>query len=181
MAKVKGVLVIPLVKAIRADKSGKLRNHLTAVELTIIDSTFYPITWMDFETYQRVADVVARENAMNDEKTIQNWGYASATNTLKPYQGNFVIKGSLKKTIDEYLVMSKTFFDFGQFEATVIEKGHAQIRVHGFPDDFKVFYHLIRGWFTKIFELAGANDVKSKYVSKTWEGAPDTIVEYRWL
>jgi len=180
MAKVMGILVIPLVKTIRADKSGKFRKYFTETDLAIINQRFYPITWMDFEIYQKIANGVAQENANNDEKILRNWGYTNAESSLKSYLPIFIIEGSLKKTVQEYLLISRTFFDFGQFEAPVIENGYGQIRVHGFPKDFKVFYHFVRGWFAKVFEIAGANNVESDYVAKSWEGDHDTIIEYRW-
>lgn len=180
MAKISGILVIPLVKTIRADKSGKFNKYFTETELATINQKFYPISWMNFELYQKIANAVAQENANNDEKTLRNWGYVGAGRDLGPYKPIFIVEGSLKKTVQEYLVTSRAFFDFGQFEAPIIEDGYGQIRVHGFPKDFEVFYHFIRGWFAKVFEIAGANKVKSDYLAKTWEGDHDTIIEYRW-
>lgn len=100
MPKIKGILVVPLVKAIRADKHGKVQKYLADADLTIIKGTVCPIIWMDFESYQRIAHAVARENAMNKEKTIRNWEYASAENILKRYHAKMVTNHSTPFSMD---------------------------------------------------------------------------------
>jgi hypothetical protein len=36
------------------------------------------------------------------------------------------------------------------------------------------------GFFQELLELAGAKDLKNKFLSKSWEGDPTTILELRW-
>ncbi len=76
--------------------------------------------------------------------------------------------------------MTKLFFDFGEIRPELVSERCLHLRISGFPADFKELYLQMHGWYSRILALSGATGIESRFVSKSWEGAGDTCIEYRW-
>ena len=181
MASIKGIILVNWVKVIRADKTGLYDKHLTEADRKIIQSTIFSTSWYPFDTFQRLFKMVTEEFQVNDRETIEKWGYDYAEKLLVTLSHLFVNETSVVHTIRGYSGVEKVFFDTGSFEASFTGEKTAQIKVSDFPNDFTGFYYMTGGWYTKVFELGGAKSVTHRYLKKSWQGEPHTIIEYSWV
>lgn len=180
MSKVKGTLMMLAIKIIRANKTGIYDDKFTAAEWKVLKGIIYPSGWYSFDLYKKMVNATAEvENDVNDEKLF-NWGYDNADLLLSRFYSIFIIEGSVVDTIQNYVAFNKMLFDSCRIEMYRKEDKKIQLGFFGYTSDFEVFYRLVRGWLYRIVERAGAQNIKSYFIAKSWEGDPDTLIEYTW-
>ena len=72
------------------------------------------------------------------------------------------------------------FVDFGSVKVMFPSDSQAQVLMSAFPRDAKLYYYLTRGWYASVLILAGARNLKSYFIKKSWMGSSDTAIEYQW-
>ena len=180
MGKVKGMLISVLVNMINADNKEAFDKWLEDEDREILSGSFFASSWYPFSTYRRLFDAAVQVVAKGDEKAVHQWGYNySRTLMTGTYKAMFVPNEPLK-CIEKNMYLESLFFDFGKIEMKRTGENRFEIHLNGFPKDFKNLYLIKRGWYVGILEMARAQNVQSNFISKSWQGAPTTIIEYRF-
>ena len=178
--KVKGILLIPWVKVIRADKKGTFEKWLTDEDRQILSRTVLASSWYPLSTYQNIFTAVSVVVAKDSEEVLFKWGYDASVELLTGAYKNIIVKGSPTKSLKKYLIIRELFSNTGKIEVEVKGEKSAILSLGGYPSDFKYLYWLIRGWCTRLLEYASAKQVQSKFLNRSWEGAPNVTIEYTW-
>ena len=180
MARVKGTILLDFVKTIRADKKGSYDQYLTAKDREIISERILPSAWYPYETYMACFQGVAAVVGKNNSQTIRQWGRLYGEAIITGVYKGIVKEGAPLDSLKKYSSYYRNLFDFGEFEIVPASPREAVLAVRGFDLQFEPQYHLIRGWIERSIELCGAREVKSDFVAKSWEGAPDTRLQLSW-
>ncbi len=180
MKRVKGSILAGWVKSIRADKQTDFSQWLRDEDREIVSGTVLSSSWYPFETYQRCCRAVFQLHARGDPEVLSGWGAANAEAILRSTYPNHIIDGEPVRSLQKHLSVVRLFFDFGSISCEVLSENRVQVAAEGFPPDFEEICHLLRGWYGRILEMAGAAGVQSRFVSMAPKGDPVTRVVYWW-
>jgi hypothetical protein len=177
---VKGSIFITLVKVIKADKTGVYNKYLTNKDREIIQRKVLPSSWYPYETYQHCLKAVFEVVAKNDLNVAKEWGRLECQVAMTTvYQ--VMVKGKDPLSfLKSYQFFHRSFYDFSRSEVDVEGTNQAVWKLHDFDTTFAAVYYLIQGWLEHGMELCGAKNVKSVFLTKSWEGHPFTSMRFTW-
>ncbi|HEU0036867.1 MAG TPA: hypothetical protein VFQ53_39930 [Kofleriaceae bacterium] len=178
---VRGVLFVDYVRMLRAQKHVDWANHLVAEDLPYLAMKIEPDAWYPMATFERMGNEILRTTARGELFPVQLWGRYSASQ-LRAQHPQLLAPDEPIETLQRFRVMRQTFFDFNALDVPLLHDGeaHIVIRYHmGMPAEEAATYQTI-GFFEGLLELAGARDVRSKLVEKSWAGDKRTLASLRW-
>lgn len=178
---VKGSVFINLVKAIKHDKSSVFNQYLTDKDRALLASKIFPSGWYPFETYEHCITAIFEAVARRNPEVAKDWGRAECKVAMTGIYSSFVDRQDPTTFIHEYGMVHKRFYDFGKVEVTVEGKNQVLFKLIDFNTHCLPLYHFIQGWMEQGLELCGAKNVKFVYLSKSWEGHPDTSIRITWI
>ena len=82
--------------------------------------------------------------------------------------------------IKSYNNLFKLWFDFGHQHGEIISDSEIHIFIEDFDPDFKLFYHIAKGWMAGFFESYLGTKVVTHFLKKSWEGDELTSVKITW-
>jgi len=180
MGRVKGTMLVEWVKTVRADKAHDYSGYLTEQDQQIISRQILPSMWYPFESYRNIFAAVVKETANNDMETVFKWGRLYGEKIVREVYSSLIADSGPAEVAKKYRIIFKSFFDFGEFKLELPAPNQVLLTIRDFAPDFEPFFHIARGWVERSFELAGAKNVQSEFLSKSWEGAPETIIKFSW-
>ncbi len=178
--KVKGPVFIELVKMIKKDKSGVYDTYLTKKDREIISQKLLPSTWYPYEIYKRCLQAVFEVVAKNDLEVAKEWGRAACQTVMTGIYANVVKNCDPFSFIKKYQTTYRNIYDFGKTEVVAEGENQAVYTLSDFDAQFALGYYPIQGWLERGLELCGAKNVKSEFVTKSWEGQPATSIRFSW-
>jgi len=174
MVRVKGSMLVLLVKAIRADRSGRLLAAVPAEHREAVGGMILPIRWYPFELYQALQDTLVRVLAAGDMEIVRQWGRVTAEDAMTTTYSAVLRQGDPIGTLANYESFFRRFFEGTEFVVQPLGGDRALVRVAGFPPDWQPIYHVIRGWLEKTLELVGARGPQVDFRARSWEGHAPT-------
>jgi len=180
MARVKGTILIDFVKVIRSDGKNQFDRHLTVQDKKIITERILPSAWYPYETYRNCFAAIAAVVANNNPQTIRQWGRLYSEAIISGVYKGLIKEGAPIQSLEKYATHVHNLFDFGELLTVPLSASGAEVVMKGFEADFQPQYHMMRGWLERSVELCGARDIKSDFVMKSWDGAPETRLALGW-
>jgi hypothetical protein len=177
---VKGSIFISLIKAIKHDKSGAFNRYLTDKDRAFIASKILPSTWCPFDTYERCVTGVFEVVGKGNPDVARGWGRAECKAALTGIYSSFVEGRDPIGFIRDYEMVHKRFFDTSRIEVTVEGSNQVVFKLLKLDTRCVPIYHLIQGWLEQGLELCGAKNIQFTYLTKSWEGYPDTSMRITW-
>ena len=177
---VKGTMVIMIVKAIRANKKEHFEHLLTEKDKELVSQHILSASWYPFDTYKNCFNALAEVLTKGNMDLCRQWGKIQGERTMETFYQQAIIKGNIKKALEKFMRFFKLMYDFGNFSVEYPSNNQAIIIFNDFDRDFKIFYHVAQGWVERYFELCGCNDVESKFIAKSWEGAEESKIQISW-
>ena len=177
---VKGSVFIDFVGVIKKDESGVYDAYLTDKDREIISQTMWPSTWYPYETYKHCLKAVFKVIAKNDLKVAKEWGRTSCEAIMTKIYKSILKERDPFSFIKKFETINRSFFDFGKTEIVAEGKNRAKYTLSSFDAEFAPLYYIIQGWIERGLELCGAKNVKSEFVTKSWEGQPFTSIRFTW-
>jgi len=178
---VKGVLFLDYVRMIRKSKGVDWKKHLTEADVNLIENWIEPSHWYPFDTFQRMGEAILAEIAAGDMDLVRSWGRLSVSSLISIHEF-LVKKGSPGESLKRFQLLKSSFFDFDGFSVEMISDTSATLKVYIATREKSLepsSYQLV-GMVEGLIEVAGARDVQSRFLSKSWEGADKTLVDYAW-
>jgi len=174
MKRVKGTALVNFVKTIRANKSGVYDQYLTEEDKDIISRKILAAVWYPYETFKRCFNATFEVIAKKELQMVEQWGRLYGELIMTDIYKDTLKKGDPLDHIKKVPVYIRTFFDFGQGEAVVEKPNRVVIKLTDYDPDFAPLYHFLRGWFQRMAELCGGQNVKCEFVNKSWEDKTNT-------
>jgi hypothetical protein len=177
---IKGSVVIPVVRAIRNDKSGVFDKYLTDKDKEIMSQKILPSIWYPFETYKHGLTAIFEVYAKKNPEVAREWGRNVAQDAMTTLYAAFVTKRDPLDFLNKYEKIHKSFLDFGSIEVIPEKEKQILLKLHEFDQKCVPFFYLVQGWLERGMELCGAKNIKLEFVAKSWEGKPDTTLRITW-
>ncbi len=180
MKQVKGSILLPWVKGIKANKSGVYDSLLTQKSKDAISKLILSSSWYDFDIYKNCFNAIAQVEVKGDTNICREWGRAYSDSIMKSVYKSSIIKADPKSIMDRFGLVLKSMFNFGQLKQERIKDNEMILLVEDFDPDFELFYYIIIGWLEKYIELCMEKPVQATFIEKSWEGNPVTRIKVTW-
>lgn len=180
MARVKGSILVGFVTMIRADKSDVFNKYLTDEDRKIVSGRVLAMEWYPQETFMNCFKALFVERARGDKKVAWDWGrHFSDTYYQKVYKHLFR-KTDPKTAMRNHEAMYKTLYDSLEMEVEEITGKESVAVIRSSEPLMEAYYHVLMGALERGLELVGAKDVKIEFLTRSWEGAPETRYKVSW-
>lgn len=182
MRQVKGILFLDYVRMLKAHKGVEWSAVLGADELRYLDRQIDTTAWYPMDAFERMGNAILRFVAGDQLMPVRLWGRFSAAQ-LRAAHPRLLAPGDPVESIHRFHVMRQTFFDFDALEVLMLHEGEAQIAIAyhmGMPAEEAACVQTM-GFFEGLLDLAGAKDIRATLRAKSWEGAPRTLLDLRWV
>jgi len=116
--------------------------------------------------------------ANKDMRAVHMWGRFSA-DQLRAVHPMLVADGDAVETMNRFRVMRATFFDFEALDIPMLtdEQAHVHINYYMGPEAEEAASMQTLGFFERQLELAGAKEVGSRWLSRSYAGNAETILD----
>lgn len=177
---VKGSVFINLVRAVKHDKSGAFNKYLTDKDRVLLNNKILPGGWYPFETYEHCIIAIYEVLAKSNPDIAKGWGRAECREAMTGIYASFVEGQDPIRFVRDYGMVHKRFYDFGKTEVLVEGKNQVVFKLVNFDTRCVPLYYFIQGWLEQGMELCGAKNIQCAFLSKCWEGYPDTSLRITW-
>jgi hypothetical protein len=159
---VKGVVILDLVKVIKAFKDIPWEDYLESEDMEIVKSMVIPTAWYSAESFQRMALAVWEHVSKKDENVVREWARGAMKGLLEgPYRPHLE-RGDPFAATEKFLDLRRGLFSFSR---TWLEKKGEKEMVVGISEVGKMegFYLLtilVAAHVQVIIEFNGGKDVE---------------------
>ena len=179
--RVKGVLFADYVRMIRGHKDVDWSKHLAPEDMTYLTLRIEPDAWYPMATFERFGNAILSEVAAGQLEAVRMWGRFSV-DQLRSTAPMLVCEGEPVETLMRFRVLRSTYFDFDALHVATLFDGHAEIEIRyhmGKMAEEAASYQTM-GFFERLLEVAGATEVYSRFLQRSWAGDPRTLLELSW-
>jgi hypothetical protein len=176
-----GILFADYVRMIRAHKGVDWSKHLQPEDLVYLQSRVDRAGWYPMATFERLGNAILAEVAGGDLQAVRMWGRLSV-DALRAANPALLAEGDPIETLMRFRVLRATYFDFEALDVIMLVDGHAQIGIAyhmGNPAEEAASLQTM-GFFERLLELAGAEDVYARFTTRSWSGDERTLLELSW-
>jgi hypothetical protein len=181
MRQVRGVLFVDYVRMLRSQKAVDWSHHLPSDDLQFLHTHIDPNGWYPMTAFERMGNAILATVTRGELFPVQLWGrYAAAQ--MRAANPMLLEPGDPPETLARFRVLRETFFDFPALEVPLLhdDEVHIVVRYHmGMPAEEAAAYQTM-GFFEGLLELAGARDVRSAFLERSWDGDDRTMLGIRW-
>jgi hypothetical protein len=180
LRQVKGSLVKPIVKQIKANKSGIYDTLLSDEAKKFIKQNILDSLWYSFESYKECSEALYKVEAKNDPAILNQWGKLYGELLFTSIYKSQVGDGSIKNAIEKYRHFLTLLYNFSELVAEFPSDNQVILTFKNFDREWENFYYILLGWVHKYVELSIKKEVTSKIIKKSWEGADATQILVSW-
>ncbi len=181
MGNIKGIGYRAEVQFIRStygeDTLNTILASLPAGDRTALTRTILASSWYPHAPLERFRQAVARHFNDVDLRVIEEMGRYSAQFALTGIYRVFLAIASPAYVIQKVDHLFPKYFDTGKAEAAVHGPGDISVRIRDWKDSSATLCAMMKGYFEKALELAGARRVTVQKISCVHRGDP--CCEYR--
>ena len=181
MGQVKGTLFVDYVRMLRAKKGVDWSRWLTPDDLRYLEQHITPDDWYPMATFERMGLAILAEVAQDQMELVRQWGRIQM-DWLCTVHANLVAKGDPPDSLMRFKVLRQSFFDYPALAIREVTDGEASVVIaYGMaPRAEEAASWQTLGFFERLLELSGAEVKRIGFASKSWQGAPETLLEMRW-
>jgi hypothetical protein len=150
---VKGILLKPILKAIRANKNGVYDELLSEKDREIISQKILTSLWYPFEVYKNGFNAILHVKANGNCELIRQASRKEGEIVMNSIDKSAFIKGDLKRSLEAFVRLFKLMFDFSCIEVKELSNNHTILEYIDFDTDFEVFFYAARDWTERFLEL----------------------------
>ncbi len=180
MRNVKGSILLPWVKAIKANKTGAYDRYLTEKDKETLSKLILPSSWYDFETYKNCFTAVVDVEAKGALEVCHDWGRAYSDVIMSSVYKRAIKKGDPKAAMDQFTFVYKSMFSFGKVISEFVSDREMIVTIEDFDPHLEAWYYVTRGWLERFIELCLDKKVSSEFLTKSWRGDPATRIKTTW-
>jgi len=172
--KVKGTVIVDLVKIIRSEKNIDWSKYLKPEDFEIVKGLIVASKWYPGDSFWRISFAVTKEIAKLQLDVTFGFGRLSARSFLKVYK-SMLARGNPTVSLENCVKLWHSFYDFegAEYRNAEVEKrsGWIKFTVYDYPDmiipEMRVpYYHGLAGYFQEIGELASGKTIENKILDK---------------
>jgi hypothetical protein len=178
---VKGTLFVDYVRMLRAKKDFDWARYLAPQDMMYLEERIAPDEWYPMSTFERMGVAILEEVADKNLGLVEQWGRYSIDWLCKVHP-NLVAEGDPRESLMRFQVLRQSFFDYPALTMREISDGEASIVIsYGMgPRAEEAASHQTLGFFHRLLEVSGAKNVRIAFTSRSWDGAPQTLLSMQW-
>jgi hypothetical protein len=181
--KVKGTMLLNLVRMIRANKSQNWNKYLKPEDWEVINKRILPSEWYPLEVFQRCGVAIFQVLAQANLDIVRQSGRMQGKKLFENVYKSVVISQDPAATLSRFVTVYNQFFNFSTVRFENAGMSHVQIH-HDYdtsqhPGTVPYCYQLM-GILDVLVEVAGGKNIKIELKAKQWEIAPTTIFDITW-
>lgn len=179
---VKGVLFADYVRMLRLRKDIDWSQHLDAADLALVMGRVAADAWYPMDAFERLGVVILQQLAGSQLGQVRLFGRVTV-DALIVDQPFLLAKDDPVETVNRFRGLRATWFDFEALTVPVLHEDECEITVQygmGATAEEAAVWQTV-GFFERLLEVAGAEDVKPGFHGKSWLGQKDrTHVRFQW-
>ena len=174
--KIKGTLLIGIVKLIKTSKDKKLEAYFTDADRRILEGRIIFSTWYPGETGRRLIQAIFEVLGQKNPEAARQWGRFAAL-TVVPIAYKTFTELNTFETLKSFREIFPAFVDSPWYKVTVEKPGQieAQYLDPGDEPAFIPFAYMMGGWIEGLIELSKGKIIEYKISHEKREGR-DAIV-----
>lgn len=180
--KIKGTMVVDVVKAIKADKSRNWDQILSATAREMVSREILSSVWYPYEPFMECLKKVFEFYGNNDPEIAKAWGKENGRRVFEGVYSKIVVPGDPEASLEKLRTIGiRTFFN-GEFSSQPvrISPNHLQMKLFVPDPDFRIISYLILGWIEAIIEMTGAANPQAVLLQKQWGKDVQNVVKVTW-
>jgi uncharacterized protein (TIGR02265 family) len=178
--KVKGSMLMFVVKGIRAAGVEHFDHLLTDQERALVGQRILPINWYPFASYRLLFDALVTVVARGNMRMVRQWGRDYGSIIMGDVYRSVILEGNPFQSLKNHERRFSSFYDFGSIQVASAGTEAAELTVGDFDPSWEAIYHMIAGWLERTVELAGGRNPKVDLTARSWDGAPATVYKVSW-
>ncbi|MFX1364205.1 MAG: hypothetical protein ACFFCE_04085 [Promethearchaeota archaeon] len=182
MKKVKGSLIITIVKSIKTSPKGWVEYDriLSNQAKEFLKKRILTGSWYPLEDYRECFDSVCFVEARNNQKIILEWSIREANRWLTTLYQAIVLKGDLEMAIEKYQRLHRRFFNFGEIITNFISDNKIELIYIDIPRDWENWYQSAVGWAMAFIKLCIDKEIDYTFLNKSWVNGGWTTIKFSW-
>lgn len=175
--KIKGTLMIQIVKLVRTLRNDELMACLTEKERELIDERVLPTTWYSGESARHIIKCLHETVARGDADQLRQWGLDAVSSAVPASYFEFLVPGDPLETLRSFSGIFRSFLDAPGFRVVENRPGYFEATFSDTGDNgvFAPFTHMLGGWIEGLIGLAGGR-VSRSGIRPERIGAQDAVV-----
>ncbi len=169
-----------MIKQIKKDKSGACDKYLTDKDRQIMSQKILPSIWYPYELYKHGLTAIFEVFAKKDPEVAREWGRNAAQAAMTTMYSAFITTGDPLSFINNYKSVHGKIYDFGKIEVIEEKPNQVLVKLKELDPECVPIFYIIQGWLERGMELCGAKNAKLDFLTKSWEGKPDTTLRISW-
>jgi hypothetical protein len=182
VSKVKGVLFADYVRMLRMRKDVDWSQHLDDADRSYLEGRVALDGWYPMSVFERLGNAILKELAQGQLGLVRLWG-RSTVDQLVNDQPFLLADGDPVETVNRFRGLRATWFDFEALTVPVLLEDECEISIQygmGATAEEAATWQAV-GFFERLLEKAGAEEVKPTFLAQSWKGQGDrTRVRLQW-
>jgi hypothetical protein len=178
MGRVKGTILVPLVKMLRANKVAAAKL-LPAPLQKYLEERVLPSSWYPAKDHVQLARVLVAVVPLGSEP-YQTMGRGAARHDLTGIYKARLCAGDPMRTLESGLGLWRTYCDSGEMVLTRKGERAAGVVLRDYVDISREMCGIAGGYAMELVALGGAKNVVVRKLSCRLEGAPQCHWELSW-
>jgi hypothetical protein len=161
--KVKGSLVVDMVKIIRAIPQLPWDKHLKPEDMAVVNSMVLPTAWYDMESYMRIGLAVYALGAQGKPENVVAFGRQAMQALFDGPYRPFLDKNDPALAIQKFLDLRKSLFTFSKMKMDKLADKKVRVTISELgriEDGLEVFNLILEVHFVRLIELNGGKNVR---------------------
>ncbi len=178
MGRVKGTILVPLVKLLRANKVAAAKL-LPAPLQKYLEERVLPSSWYPAKDHVQLARVLATVVPLGNEP-YHVMGRGAAQHDLSGIYKARLYAGDPMRTLESGLGLWRTYCDSGEMALTRKGERAAVVTLRDYVDVSREMCGIAGGYVAELAALGGAKSVALRKLSCRLEGAPQCQWDLSW-
>ena len=178
--RVKGTMMMYVVRAIRGAGVDRFAAFVTEEDRRLLAQTILPINWYPFASYKRLFNALASGVARGSTQVLRQWGREYGSAILDGVYRSTIVHGSPYRSLKNYEKRFASFYDFGTLKVSQVGPGAADVVIREFDPEWEEIHQMILGWLEQTVKLAGADDARVELTARSWAGDAHTAYRVTW-
>ncbi len=184
MAKVKGSALVARVNFLRdqctPEQQGQVKALLSEELNQLLELGAFASQWYPLQYLVDISRALDQVKGRGDGALILEMGRQSAHEAVRGIYKIFFKFGSPEFVIQRAAQVWSRYYDSGQLQVDVLEKGRVQVALSDFDTPIHEHCLAVSGWIRGMLEASGGKNVDTKIVQCRKQGARVCSFEARW-
>jgi hypothetical protein len=179
--KVNGTFFLDYVRMLKSRKDADWGQRLRPEDLAYLQAKIVPGQWYPMDTFERMGIAIFETIAGKKVEAVRQVGRLQV-DALSRQHEDMIIEGEPRESLIRFQVVRGGYFNFDPINILVFFENYAKIEIaYGMsPVAEMAASYQTMGYFERMLAISGASNIRPRFTSRKWEGAPSTILEINW-